>query len=152
MTIFGTAMSRQTKENVCDAQSIPVHLHCLFENCHKSCNSKKHINEHFLSTAMDRHVLNSRPHAVVGYGIIIFGRGLFMTSSDHLAISGVCSVRDNLTRNAKTRRDLKALIRTMKFIVVTLSSINATHVLRHGTMHFSQLNYARVNRAPTFTN
>ena len=88
MTIFGTAMSRQAKENVCDAQSIPVRLHCPFENCHKSYNSKKHINEHFLSTAMDRHVLNSkqhlRPRAVVGYGVKIFGRGLFMTSPDHL--------------------------------------------------------------------
>ena len=41
MTIFGTAMSRQAKENVCDAQSIPVRLHCPFENCHKSYNSKK---------------------------------------------------------------------------------------------------------------
>ena len=88
MTIFGTAMSRQAKENVCNAQSIPVRLHCPFENCHKSHNSKKHINEHFLSTAMDRHVLNSkqhlRPRAVVGYGVKIFGRGLFMTSPDHL--------------------------------------------------------------------
>ena len=60
MTISGTAMSRQVKENVCDAQSIPVRLHCPFENCHKSYNSKKHITEHFLSTAMDRHVLNSK--------------------------------------------------------------------------------------------
>ena len=69
-------------------KSIPVRLHCPFENCHKSYNSKKHINEHFLSTAMDRHVLNSkqhlRPHAVVGFGVKIFGRGLFMTSPDHL--------------------------------------------------------------------
>ena len=89
LTIFGTAMSRQTKENVCDAQSIPVHLHCLFENCHKSCNSKKHINEHFLSTAMDRHILNNSkttPQAARGCGIRdkIFGGGLFMTSPDHL--------------------------------------------------------------------
>ena len=73
-TIFGTAMSRQAKENVCDAQSIPVRLHCPFENCHKSYNSKKHIkhiNEHFLSTAIDRHVLNSKttPQAARGCGI-----------------------------------------------------------------------------------
>ena len=73
-TIFGTAMSRQAKENVCDAQSILVRLHCPFENCHKSYNSKKHIkhiNEHFLSTAMDRHVLNSKttPQAARGCGI-----------------------------------------------------------------------------------
>ena len=84
-------MSRQAKENICDAHSIPVRLHCPFENCLKSYNSKKHINEHFLSTAMDRHVLNSkqhlRPRAVVGYGIKIFGRGLFMTSPDHLVSS-----------------------------------------------------------------
>ena len=85
MTIFGTAMSRQAKENVCDAQSIPVRLHCPFENCHKSYNSKKHINEHFLSTATDRHVLNSKttPQAA-RYGVKIFGRGLFMTSPDRL--------------------------------------------------------------------
>ena len=71
MTIFGTAMSRQAKENVCDAQSIPVRLHCPFENCHKSYDSKKHINEHFLSTAMHRHVLNSKttPQAARGCGI-----------------------------------------------------------------------------------
>ena len=70
-TIFGTAMSRQAKENVCDTQSIPVRLHCRFENCHKSYNSKKHTNEHFLSTAMDRHVLNSKtaPQAARRYGI-----------------------------------------------------------------------------------
>ena len=69
--IFGTAMSRQAKENVCDAQSIPVRLHCPFENCHRSYNSKKHINEHFLSTAMGRHVLNSKttPQAARGCGI-----------------------------------------------------------------------------------
>ena len=42
LTIFGTAMSRQAKENVCNAQSIPVRLHCPFENCHKSYDSKKH--------------------------------------------------------------------------------------------------------------
>ena len=75
-------MSRQAKKNVCDAQSIPVRLHCPFYN------SKKHINEPFLSTAMDRHVLNSkqylRSRAAVGYGVKIFGRGLFMTSPDHL--------------------------------------------------------------------
>ena len=40
-------MSRQVKENVCDAESIPVRLHCPFENCHKSYNGKKHLNEHF---------------------------------------------------------------------------------------------------------
>ena len=90
MTIFGTAMSCQAKENVCDAQSIPVRLHCPFENCHKSYNCKKHINEHFLSTAKDRHVLNSKttPQAARGCGIRdtvkIFGQGLFMTSPDHL--------------------------------------------------------------------
>ena len=28
-------------------QSIPGRLHCPFENCHKSYNSKKHLNEHF---------------------------------------------------------------------------------------------------------
>ena len=47
LTVFGSVMSRQAKENVCDAQSIPVRLHCPFENCHKSYNSKKHLNEHF---------------------------------------------------------------------------------------------------------
>ena len=40
-------MSCQAKENVCDAQSIPVRLHCPFKNCHKCYNSKKHLNEHF---------------------------------------------------------------------------------------------------------
>ena len=42
-----------------------------FENCHKSYNSKKHINEHFLSTVMDHHVLNSKttPQAARGCGI-----------------------------------------------------------------------------------
>ena len=71
LTIFGTAMSHQAKENVCDAQSIPVRLNCPFENCHKSYDSKKLINEHFLSTAMDRHVLNSKttPRAARGCGI-----------------------------------------------------------------------------------
>ena len=71
-TIFGPAMSRQAKKNVCDAQSIPVRLQCPFENCHKSYNSKKHKwIEHFLSTAMDRHVLNSKttPQAAPGCGI-----------------------------------------------------------------------------------
>ena len=34
-------------EGKCDAQSIPLRLHCPFENCHKSYNSKKHLNEHF---------------------------------------------------------------------------------------------------------
>ena len=47
LTVFGSVMSRQAKENVCDAQSIPVRLHCPFENCQKSYNSKKHLNEHF---------------------------------------------------------------------------------------------------------
>ena len=47
LRILGTVMSRQAKENVCDAQSIPVRLHCPFENCHKSYNSQKHLNEHF---------------------------------------------------------------------------------------------------------
>ena len=70
-TIFGTAMSHQAKENVCDAQSIPVRLYCPFESCHKSYDSKNHINGHFLSTAMDRHVLNSKttPRAARGCGI-----------------------------------------------------------------------------------
>ena len=70
-TIFGPVMSRQAKKNVCDAKSIPVRLQCPFENCYKSYNSKKHINEHFLSTAMDRHVLNSKstPQAARGCGI-----------------------------------------------------------------------------------
>ena len=82
LAIFGTAMSRQAKENVCDVQSIPVRLHCPFENCHKSYNSKKHINEHFLSTAMDRHVLNSKatPQAARDTAL-----KFFMTSPDHLA-------------------------------------------------------------------
>ena len=47
LTVFGSVMSRQAKVNVCDAQSILVRLHCPFENCHKSYNSKKHLNEHF---------------------------------------------------------------------------------------------------------
>ena len=60
LMIFGTAVSRQVKENFCNAQSIPVRLHCSFENCHRSYNSKKHINEHFLSIAMDRHVFENK--------------------------------------------------------------------------------------------
>ena len=50
LVIFGDlflTMSRQAKENVCHTQPIPVCVHCPFENCHKSYNSKKLLNEHF---------------------------------------------------------------------------------------------------------
>ena len=56
-----------------------------------SLATARNINEHFLSTTMDRHVLNSKTtpqaaHTVVGYGVKICGRSLFMTSPDHLEL------------------------------------------------------------------